>query len=671
MCGIAGLWSRDGDVQAARSIANRMAGAIRHRGPDDSGVWSGGPGRPTFAHQRLSIIDLSPGGHQPMESPSGRHVVVFNGEIYNHRQLRRELVGGPTAPRFSGGSDTEVLLAAIDRWGLAEALKRSVGMFALALWDRERRELSLARDRLGEKPLYYGWVDSTLVFGSELRAVTAHPAFRPTVDRDALALLLRHNCVPAPFCIYEGVRKLPPASVLTLTSPEPTDASPVPFWSARAVAERGVNTPFVGTPEAASRELETLLHEAVGLQMVADVPLGAFLSGGIDSSTVVALMQAQSSRPVRTFSIGSDDDAFNEAHHARAVARHLGTDHTELYVTARDALAIIPRLPSLYDEPFADSSQIPTFLVAQLARQYVTVALSGDAGDELFAGYNRHVAAERIWRWVARLPRAARVTAARALGAPSATTWDRVITALQPVLPAGWSSGSPGDKVRKFAGAATATSAEDLYLRLASHWEDPAAVVIGAREPFTAITDPRGRARLPGLTQRMLLLDLVTYLPDDILTKVDRASMAVGLEARVPFLDHRVVEWAWRLPLSLKIRAGQGKWLLRQVLYRHVPQALVDRPKCGFGLPIGAWLRGPLRPWAEELLDERRLREEGFFHPAPVRARWAQHLSGKRDWAYLLWDVLMFQSWLEANAGHGAASAPALPMGRPDVRVLH
>lgn len=671
MCGIAGIWSRGAGVDACVAIASAMATAIRHRGPDDQGVWSDEVGGPVLAHRRLAIVDLSPAGRQPMESPSGRYVVVFNGEIYNHQAIRRELAAGSArGPRFRGTSDTEVLLAAVDRWGLVEALRRCVGMFALALWDRSRRELSLARDRLGEKPLYYGWVGPTFLFGSELRVLTAHPAFRATVDRDALALLLRHNAVPAPYCIYEGVRKLLPATVLTLGSPDARASAPVHFWSARQAAERGTADPFTGSADEAADELENRLREAVSLQMVADVPLGAFLSGGIDSSTVVALMQAQAARPVRTFSIGSDNPAFDEAHHARAVARHLGTDHTELYVTARDALEVIPQLPSIYDEPFADSSQIPTYLVAHLARRDVTVALSGDGGDELFAGYNRHVVGERVWRAVGRIPHSLRATGARALKAPPAWVWDRLITMAQPLLPKGWSSGSPGYKVQKFAEAAAAVSAEDMYLRLASHWDDPAAVVVGSREPPTAITDPKRWASLSGITARMLYLDLVTYLPDDILTKVDRASMAVGLEARVPLLDHRVVEWAWRLPLGLKIRDGQSKWLLRQVLYRHVPRALIERPKSGFGVPLGAWLRGPLRAWAEELLSERRLSSEGFFHPRPVRARWADHVAGKRDWGYHLWDVLMFQAWLEATAaepsvaratrGDGAKRAPSI-----------
>jgi asparagine synthase (glutamine-hydrolysing) len=662
MCGITGLWSPTADPDTSIAIGGRMAVAIRHRGPDDQGVWAGDPGGPVLAHRRLSILDLSPGGHQPMASPSGRHVIVFNGEIYNFQEIRRALQGGPGAPRFRGGSDTEVLLAAIDRWGLVGALERSVGMFALAVWDRERRELSLARDRLGEKPLFYGRAGDALVFGSELRALAAHPSFRGTVDRDAVALLLRHNCIPAPHCIYEGVRKLPPACVLTIASPADFERAPVPYWSARAAATRGAAEPFAGTVDDAVRELETLLGDAVGLQMVADVPLGAFLSGGIDSSTVVALMQERSSRPVRTFSIGSDDRAFDEAPHARAVARHLGTEHTELCVTARDALGVIPSLPSLYDEPFADSSQIPTYLVSRLAREHVTVALSGDGGDELFAGYNRHRVAERVWGALRRVPRAARAAGARALGAPSATTWDSVITALQPLLPAGWSHGSPGYKVGRFAAIAAAASPEELYLRMISHWQDPAAVVIGGREPLTEITAPRSGAELGGITERMMLLDLLTYLPDDILTKVDRASMAVGLEARVPLLDHRVVEWAWRLPMSFKFRDGQTKWPLRQLLYRRVPKALVERPKAGFGLPIGAWLRGPLRTWAEELLDERRLRNEGFFHPAPVRQRWVEHLAGRRDWTYHLWNVLMFQCWLEENRAARVESPAPLPI---------
>jgi asparagine synthase (glutamine-hydrolysing) len=652
MCGITGFWSRAGEVPEPGEVARRMADAIAHRGPDDGGSWADPEAGIALGHRRLSIIDLSPEGHQPMVSSGGRYVVAFNGEIFNFAALRAELRALPAgrAPSFRGGSDTEVLLGAVEAWGVHDAVRRFVGMFAFALWDRHERRLHLVRDRLGIKPLFYGWAGHTLLFGSELKALRAHPAFRDEVDPGALALFMRHACVPAPYSIYRGIRKLRPGTILTLRSPGDDPGEPVPYWSALEVARAGAAEPFSGTPAEAVERLDALLREAVSLRMIADVPLGAFLSGGVDSSTVVALMQAQSARPVRTFSIGFRESGYDEAGHAAQVARHLGTDHTELYVTPGEAMAVIPRLPEMYDEPFADESQIPTFLVSRLARREVTVALSGDGGDELFAGYNRHVWAGRVSRTAGRLPAPARALAARLLTAVPAARWDRVFGALHGVLPRALRHRTPGYKLHKLAGVLGAAGAGEMYHALLSHWPDPAAVVRGAVEPPTALT---GGAR-PGLspTETMMYLDLVSYLPDDVLTKVDRASMAVALEARVPLLDHRVVEFAWRLPLSMKLRDGQGKWALRQVLYRYVPRALVERPKTGFGMPVGQWLRGPLRDWAEDLLSERRLREDGYLDPAPVREKWAAHLAGRGEWQYLLWDVLMFQAW---SASRGAA----------------
>jgi len=627
-----------------------MAAAIAHRGPDAEGVWLDEDAGLALSHRRLSIIDLSPLGGQPMLSASERFVIVFNGEVFNHAQLRRELsleTGG--GPRFRGHSDTEVMLAAIEAWGLDAAVRRFVGMFAFALWDRRKRKLHLVRDRLGIKPLYYGWTGNTLLFGSELKALARHPEFRGEIDRAAIALLLRYQCIPAPHCIYRGIRKLLPGTILTLTAADAKDAQPVAYWSAREVAEQSVVNPFVGTDAEAADALDALLRDSVGLRMLADVPVGAFLSGGLDSSVVVSVMQALSNRRVRTFSIGSSDAEFNEAHHALAVARHLGTDHTEFFVTPEDALAVIPKMPGLYDEPFADSSQIPTFLVSALARQHVTVALSGDGGDELFAGYNRHMWLSRLWSAMRWMPRGMRSAQAGAITAISPNSWDQLFRRVSPALPRAYRHVGPGYKLHKFAGILTAQDPEAMYVRLASHWDDPESVVLGSAEPITLVTDASRRAKLATFTEQLLYLDLVTYLPDDILTKVDRASMGVSLEARVPLLDHRVVEFAWRLPLSMKLRDGQSKWLLRQVLYRYVPQSLVDRPKTGFGIPLGSWLRGPLREWAEALLDERRLRDEGFFDPAPIRHRWLEHVAGKRRWEYHLWDVLMFQSWLEAS----------------------
>lgn len=628
------------------SSVRSMVAAIRYRGPDDSGVWCDERAGIGLGHARLSILDLSPEGHQPMVSVSGRYVIVFNGEVYNFAELRSELeiVG----QKFRGHSDTEIMLAAFEEWGIEKAVPRFVGMFAFALWDRHTRTLTLGRDRLGEKPLYYGWQGETFLFGSELKALRAHPAFMAEVDRNALALLLRHNYIPAPYSIYQGISKLLPGCLLTVSLSQ-RNPRIAPYWSGKQAIEAGVTHPFEGSESTAVSALEALLKDAVGQQMVADVPLGAFLSGGVDSSTVVALMQAQSSRPVKTFTVGFHEEGYDEAPHAKSVARHLGTEHTELYVMPKEAMSVIPRLPALYDEPFSDSSQIPTFLVSELARRHVTVSLSGDGGDELFGGYNRYFWATNIWRRVGWAPQPMRSALAGALMALPPSAWNGVFMSLSRFLPVGWRYANPGDKLHKLAEVLAVRTPEEIYLGLVSHWKQPTEVVRGSHEPPTVLTDPARWADLPDFEQRMMYLDQMTYLPDDILTKVDRAAMGVSLETRVPFLDHRVVEFAWSLPLSMKIRHGQGKWLLRQVLYRHVPKELMERPKMGFGVPIDMWLRGPLKGWAEELLDEARLQREGYFNPRPIRRKWAEHLTGRRNWSYYLWDVLMFQAWLEAN----------------------
>jgi asparagine synthase (glutamine-hydrolysing) len=655
MCGLTGFLGGAHPQGAAgdEAVLQRMATAILRRGPDDSGYWCDTPERIGLGHRRLAIVDLTAAGHQPMVSVPGRYVIVFNGEIYNHMALRQELGQHGLAAAWRGHSDTETLLAGFEAWGMEDTLKRINGMFALALWDRQTRALTLARDRLGEKPMYYGWqgegAERVFLFGSELKALRAHPAFGAGIDRGALSLLLRHNAIPAPYSIYEGISKLMPGTFLTLSlaQPEPMVST---YWSAAQVAVAGVNSRFGGTSTQAVDALEALLMDAVGKQMMADVPLGAFLSGGVDSSTVVALMQAQSTRAVKTFTIGFDEAGYNEAEHAKAVAAHLGTDHTELYVTPEQAMAVIPLLPALYDEPFSDSSQLPTFLVSQLARQQVTVSLSGDAGDELFCGYNRYQVSAGLWKKLAAVPLPLRQVAAAGLTRVSPAGWTRFAGAIEGVLPKSLKFSNAGEKIHKGAGVLASQSVDELYLGLVSHWDDPASVVIGGQEPPSLLI---GNAPdLPGLNEveRMMALDLLTYLPDDILAKVDRAAMGVSLESRVPFLDHRVVEFAWRLPLDYKLRDGQTKWALRQVLYRHVPRTLIERPKMGFGVPIDSWLRGPLKPWAEALLDESRLKREGYFHPDPIRKKWQEHLSGQRNWQHQLWDVLMFQAWLEAQA---------------------
>jgi asparagine synthase (glutamine-hydrolysing) len=659
VCGLTGFLDLEGGnpLAALTQDVERMTATLISRGPDDCGIWVDEEQSIAVGHRRLSILDLSAHGHQPMVSACGRFVIAFNGEIYNHHGIRAELEAIPGSPGWRGHSDTEVLLAAIACWGVRETLDRLNGMFAFALWDRRDRLLHLARDRLGEKPLYYGLSKGVLLFGSELKALRAFRGWRGEVNRDAIALFLRHSYIPCPYSIYEGIYKLPPAGLLTLSAEELrsgrfdacTPERVEMYWDARAVAEGGARNRLVLEDDEAISLLEKTLTDAVGLRMEADVPLGAFLSGGIDSSAVVALMQVQSSRPVKTFSIGFHEARYNEATYANAVARHLGTDHTELYVTPEEAMGVIPRLPHLYDEPFGDSSQIPTFLVSQLARREVIVSLSGDGGDELFGGYHRYFWARRMRRMTSAIPVSARKILAKAIWRVPTSRWDTVLTGLGPVLPKRLRVARPGDRLHKAARALSAESTDELYRLIFSHWDEPEAVVVGATEPESVIDGPARKVGLEDFVERMMYSDMVAYLPDDIMVKLDRASMGVSLESRVPLLDHNLVELAWRFPISQKIRDGQGKWLLRQVLYRHVPQRQLERPKMGFGVPIDEWLRGPLRDWAESLLDERRLRDEGYFDPQPIRRLWREHLAGGRNWQYYLWDVLMFQTWLETQ----------------------
>ncbi len=636
MCGIFGSL---GGPALPDGEAERLADTLRHRGPDAGGVWRDPDAGILLAHRRLSILELSPLGDQPMASASGRFVATYNGEIYNFPDLRRELEGLGHA--FRGRSDTEVMLAAFDQWGVRATLPRQNGMFAAGVWDRRDRALHLFRDRAGEKPLYYGWCGSTFLFASELKALRAHPAFRAPVDRGSLALYLAHDYIPSPRTIYGGIRKLPPGTWLLV------GREPEAYWSAADEARRGRAERFSDSePELVAR-LESLLRDAVRIRMLADVPVGAFLSGGIDSSLVVALMQASSARPVRTFTIGFREAGYDEAKDALQVARHLGTDHTELTVTPQEARDVIPLLPDLYDEPFADSSQIPTHLIAKLARPEVTVALSGDAGDELFGGYARYQLGRRIWRSVERVPRPARRAAGWLLRAVPPRGWDLASRAVAPHLRIRrrW-----GEHLHKLGAVLSNAGPEPLFVGLNVRWrlaETPALGVPGGLPP---LVPPFASSGLGDVLEWMMLADFVTYLPDDILAKVDRAAMGVGLETRIPYLDPRVVEFAFRLPLSCRIRGSEGKWILRQVLGRHVPRPLFERPKMGFSIPLGAWLRGPLRPWAEELLSPRRLESEGYLRPAPIRRRWEDHLQGRADWSAPLWSVLVFQSWLRRGS---------------------
>ena len=651
MCGIAGIIG-----EAAREPATlaNMTRAISHRGPDDEGWWTDRECGVALGSRRLAIVDLSPHGHQPMESADGRLVLVFNGEIYNHAELRGELeTAGKTPERgWRGHSDTESLLQAISVWGLEHAIEKSVGMFALALWDRTERVLTLVRDRFGEKPLYYGWAGRDFVFGSELKALRAHRRFDNRISRQALTRFAARTYIPAPLSIYEGIFKVPPGCILTVpfdAACRPLDAPPAEgggqgiqlrrYWSYRSAVEDGLEAPIEDENEALG-ELEEALARSIQGQSIADVPVGAFLSGGIDSSTVVALYRKYSTQPVRTFSIGFEEAAYNEAGDARAVARKLGTVHEERIVSVAEARDVIPHLPVMYDEPFADSSQIPTYLVSRFAREHVTVALTGDGADELFGGYRRHFFGPRLWRQLSRIPRPLRATGS-ALGRLPSAFWQGAAE----LLP-GRTQPNAGARIQQALGVAgSANRFEDFCAALFDGWGSDGSPVLGAERANLALD--LGVAAIVPDAVRMMYGDAVDYLPDDILAKVDRAAMAVSLETRVPFLDHRVAEIAARIPIGLKVRGGQGKSILRRLLFREVPSDLFDRPKAGFAVPVGDWLKGPLRPWAEELLDASRLGSEGWFDPSKVRRRWTEHLSGRRDSTPAIWSVLMFQSWLD------------------------
>lgn len=640
MCGIAGFLL-PGEKRLNRQldeVAIAMADRIAHRGPDDQGVWSDSAAGIALSHRRLAIIDLSPAGHQPMISQSEQLVIAFNGEIYNFKDLRHELAAEGVC--FRGHSDTETILEAFSHWGIERTLPKMVGMFAIALWDRRSRELTLIRDRLGKKPLYWGQSGGALFFGSELKALLAFPDWQPTLDRGSVASFLRHNYIPAPHSIYSGISKLEPGSILRYRDGSAPRLDR--YWNLAEVAASGLSRRSMTADPDPVGSLDRLLRDAVKIRMISDVPLGALLSGGIDSSLVTALMQTQAEKPVRTFSIGFEEAQFNEAPYASQIAGHLGTEHTELYVRPSDALEVIPNLPDFYDEPFADSSQIPTYLVCRMTRQHVTVVLSGDGGDELFAGYNRYVLAEALRNRILKTPAPIRHIAGITLRALSERYWD----ALSVLIPKKSRPYQLGNKVHKLADSLTKADTDSIYRQIVSHWWTPDSLVIGGHEHRGHIWNKSYQTLVPDFTDRMQFIDTLTYLPDDILTKVDRASMAVSLEARSPLLDHRVVEYAWGLPQNLKLRGNEGKHILRELLSRYVPREYFERPKMGFGVPIDTWLRGPLRDWAATLLDRRRLDEQGLLHAEPIVRKWEDHLAGK-NWAYPLWDVLMLQSWLD------------------------
>ena len=633
-----------GGADRIRGLTDRLL----HRGPDGGDTWSSTGGQVSLGHRRLAVIDPRAVSAQPMHSCCGRFTIVFNGEIYNYRALRERLSGHP----FRTSSDTEVLVETIARLGIDETLPLLNGMYAFAVYDEHRNTMHLVCDRLGEKPVYYGQVASQIVFASELKAIEAHPQFHGKIDRDSLALFLRYNYIPAPFTIYQDVRKLEPAQHLTfrLDRGVATLQKSDTYWSLRKVVEDGLTSRAPGTEAQLLDDLEARLRETVASRMISDVPLGAFLSGGYDSTLVVAMMKASSDRPIQTFSIGQQDEQYNEAVHAKAVADHLGTEHSEWIVSAEDALDVIPTLESMYCEPFADASQIPTYLVSKMARRRVTVALSGDGGDELFGGYNRHFKAAGLWSRMQKFPTWTRAVLAKGLRSLTAQQWNKVYGKLEFLLGKRNAFALPGTKLHKLSGILDARSQLDLYRRLTSTHQDPTTLLVSGTEPLDRVTNEKDHPKGIQFEELMMYLDSITYLPGDILTKVDRASMATSLEARVPLLDHRLVEYAWRLPLSMKVRDGEGKWALKQIVHRHVPREIMQRPKMGFSVPLDQWLRGPLRTWAEDLLAPDRIESDGFFKSAPIQHLLQQHLSGHQQNEHKLWSILMFQSWQMARS---------------------
>ena len=658
MCGIAGFINK-GKTGAAElaAIASGMAGKLAHRGPNGAGVWTDAESGIGLAHQRLAIMDLSPAGHQPMTSSCGRFVLVFNGEIYNHQKIRRELklVPASTPHSFNGHSDTETILAAISQWGLECALNKCVGMFALGLWDKREHQLHLARDRVGEKPLYYGFHNGNLLFGSELKAITAYPGFKAQINRNALIQYLQYSFIPAPNSIYQGIYKLPPGCHLTLTKTllsQQILPEPQAYWSLGQVASKAQKNPFRGSEDLAVLELERLLSESISDQIIADVPLGAFLSGGIDSSTVVALMQSLSDKPVKSFTIGFSESDYDESKHAQQVARHIGTDHRELFVSPDQALDVIPNLPTIYDEPFADVSQIPTFLVSTLASKDVTVCLSGDGGDELFGGYNRHINGSSLWRKFNRIPRNIRKAASKTITKFPHKTLESAFHTANRMIPKAYQYNMVGEKIHKIAHLLSAESGDQIYNSLLSKWHESERILADTMHFNSAISNSCP-SEIRTLEQRMMFMDTAIYLPDNVLVKIDRAAMGASLETRVPMLEHRLIEFAWTLPIEMNIRGNQGKRLLRKLLYRHVPATLIERPKAGFSVPIDDWLRGPLRDWAEDLLDHQKISTDGYFCPEAIKRKWDQHKSGKYNWGQQLWNVTTFQAWLRVHKTNG------------------
>ncbi|MGH6980453.1 MAG: asparagine synthase (glutamine-hydrolyzing) [Stellaceae bacterium] len=640
MCGLTGYIDyRPATRQTREAVVSAMAQTLYHRGPDDGGAWVDAEAGAALGFRRLSIIDLSPLGHQPMVSSSGRYVIVFNGEIYNFKEIRSLLAQEGVVPR--GHSDTEVLLEAIALWGERPAIAACEGMFALAVWDRQERKLTLARDRAGIKPMYWGMTqDGVMLFGSELKALRRHPSWRGEIDRDAVALFMRYGYVPAPYSIYRRTWKLEPGAMLTYRrGAEPKIER---YWDLRTIAETAQVDPVPGTDADRVEMLEHLMLRSVKNEMVSDVPLGAFLSGGVDSTLVTALMQASSNRPIKTFTIGFNAEGFNEARHAAAVAQHIGTDHTELYVSDENVREVIPNLPIWYDEPFADSSQIPTHLVSRLAREHVTVALSGDGGDEMFGGYPRYRWARSLHRAIAPLPNTMR----RGAGALMTAVPNSVASAVMTLLPKNERPKRPGQSLKKLGRLFAGSAAGDFHREIVSIWNNPECVVRGAHEPMLPMSDPELARTFPHIAERMMLNDMMIYLPDDILAKVDRASMAVSLEVRVPLLNHHIVEFAARLPFDMKLRGNVTKWAMREILYKYVPRDLIERPKQGFMVPLDDWLRGPLKHWIDDLVAPETLRREGYFDAEAIGARWQDHRNRAWDWGYALWNVAMFQSWL-------------------------